>query len=885
MSALISIKGLVVKAYQSLESSILGIISDSPLLLKFFSKEISIRLVVFAFIAVIAFISFNSAYLITSYLYKKQIYEAAFSMSLSQSKSIKAYLMDLMHRGVSKKEIREFISQKLSAIDSGIPFTVEIMPTQWETLNQDKSIDPETLRALQAGVKGSVIKGNIIREFYPLKAEARCMACHREARPNELLGVLTLSFDLNPIVSVAERKIAIWFFLLLPIPLSLIIASLLLLNSKLSLALNNFKAKIDNINSVKDLTALQIDSKDIGFHELTAIAEELNRFSKRIKSVAVDREILEFEIRILEKFIITSEVVKDWKEHVSNLLVEINKVLTAHTLFSIFQIDEEVYDLEIFWYNNPSEETKERLEKVVKEKVRARQQIFRSANIKISHNIVHPDHQAVAIDEREIEFQTKSLILDSPQIGGVVGIGVHAETSKDAIQSLVIDGVLTTLINVVGSIKAIYKYTRDLEYYATRDPLTNLYNQRIFWELLGYEISRAERHKYKFSLLVIDLDNFKNINDSYGHAFGDKYLRSAADAIHNALRQGDILGRYGGDEYAVVLPEADEEQGFTVAMRIRDSIDRLTLDAPDGGKVKVTASIGLAVFPTHASQANDLFLFADSMMYRAKQQGKNTVLAPTADDVIEVFKKTSEMTLMVIKAIEEKMVIPFFQPIADLSTGQIDSYEVLSRIRYGEEMFNASDFIDIAEKTGMVTQLDHNLMERVFQILAETTYSGKIFVNLSPKSLIMKEFIAVVVRFASQYAIGHNRIVFEIKEKDITKNLSLLEKFVAELYMQGFRFGIDDFGGSYSTFRYLVSIFPIDFIKIDKSFIMGLASEDNKDLAFVRSMASLCSDLGIKTIAKSVEDEGILQKAKVAGVNYGQGFYVGPPTGHLTAPK
>ena len=229
--------------------------------------------------------------------------------------------------------------------------------------------------------------------------------------------------------------------------------------------------------------------------------------------MAVDREVLEFELRLLEKFIITSDVVKDWKEHVMRLLLEINKVIPACTLFSLFQIDEEICDLEIFWTHAPSEELKERVVAIIRRKIAIENPRLASASLKCNHNIADSFQVPAEVSEADIELQTKSIILQNPQIGGVVGIGVQSELTKDAIRSLVIDGVLTTLLNVVGSIKAIYKYTKDLEYYATRAPLTNLYNQRLFWELLGYEIGRAQRHGQKFSLLVIDLDNFKNIND------------------------------------------------------------------------------------------------------------------------------------------------------------------------------------------------------------------------------------------------------------------------------------------------------------------------------------------------------------------------------------
>jgi diguanylate cyclase (GGDEF)-like protein len=370
-----------------------------------------------------------------------------------------------------------------------------------------------------------------------------------------------------------------------------------LLNARIKRSTGFFHEKVSEINSVRDLTKLNnFNAGETGFAEFNTILSEFTGFAERIRDVAVDREVLEFELRLLEKFIITSEVVKDWKEHVMRLLIEINKVINAYTLFSIFQVDEDICDLEIFWTHTPSAEIKESVERIIRRKVSSENE--RLANIttlKINHNIADSSRVLTGLSEDDIELQSKSIILQNPQIGGVVGIGVQSEMTKDPIRSLVIDGVLTTLLNVVGSIKAIYKYTNDLEYYATRDPLTNLYNQRLFWELLGYEIGRAQRHGQKFSLLVIDLDNFKDINDSHGHIFGDRFLTGIADVIHSALRDGDILARYGGDEFVVVLPDADEEQVFFVATRILESAGGFHIAANDGTKVKATVSLGFSV--------------------------------------------------------------------------------------------------------------------------------------------------------------------------------------------------------------------------------------------------------------------------------------------------
>jgi len=187
----------------------------------------------------------------------------------------------------------------------------------------------------------------------------------------------------------------------------------------------------------------------------------------------------------------------------------------------------------------------------------------------MEHNIVNNSEYLKELTEDDIAIQTKALILDAPRIGGVVGIGVQSNIAKGNVYGIIIEGVLATLMNVVGSVKAISRYTKQLEYYTTRDPLTNLFNQRVFWELLGYEVGRAARHNYKFAILLIDIDNFKSVNDTYSHAVGDYIISEIALLIRHCLRRGDILARYSGDQFVAILPETGEEQGYLVAERIQ----------------------------------------------------------------------------------------------------------------------------------------------------------------------------------------------------------------------------------------------------------------------------------------------------------------------------
>jgi diguanylate cyclase (GGDEF)-like protein len=470
--------------------------------------------------------------------------------------------------------------------------------------------------------------------------------------------------------------------------------------------------------------------------------------------------------------------------------------------------------------------------------------------------------------------------VEEPKIGGIVGIGVQIDRLRDETQQLVMDSVLSTLLNVVGSVRAIYKYTHDLEYYATRDPLTDLYNQRMFWELIGYEIDRSRRHNDKFCLLVIDLDNFKTINDSCGHAFGDHFLEQFARALQGALRAGDILARYGGDEFVAILSETGGEDGREVAQRVLDAASVLELAAPSGAMVKATVSIGMAVFPDHAADEKDLFLFADNMMYKAKRAGKGNVAVPTEEDVVDVFRSLSEKSLIVLNAVEERHIVPYFQPIIASREGGYAAVEVLSRINLPDGMMlGAGEFVEIAEKMGVIHKIDYIVMEKALAAVKEHGFPGLVFVNLSPRAFLVSEFGAEVRRIVDNCGLAPGRIVFEITERETVKNLGILETFLNDLKRSGFRLAIDDFGSGFSSFHYLRR-FPVDFVKIEGEFIANML-HDERDRIFVRSITGLARDLGMKVVAEYVEDAEVLELVAETGIHLAQGYHIGKPMPQL----
>ena len=565
--------------------------------------------------------------------------------------------------------------------------------------------------------------------------------------------------------------------------------------------------QIDTVESISDLDRIDRVEKAnerLAFKELQMMFGQVQSLSSKLKNIAVDKELLEFEIRLLEKFVITSEVVRDWREYVNFLMLDINKVMSVYTMFSIFKVENEVFDLDIFWLQTPTERTRLSMERAIRKRLDQDGEAFSFGGINIRHNIVNTDADKLDLEEDAIELQTKSLLVETPKIGGVVGIGVHADTTQDSTKVLVLESILSTLLNVVGSVRAIYKYTKDLEYYATRDPLTNLYNQRMFWELLDYELDRAERHEYQVSLLILDLDNFNLSMMATVIVGGINCLQIYLSRFKQALDQDVIIARYGGDEFVFVLPESNAAKAAQAADAVVDVVRKHSLYYDQETSLKVTGSIGVGIYPDHASNKKDLFMFVDNLMYRAKRSGKDQIALPDENELIDIFREMSDKTILVTQAIEHRELIPAFQPIVSSASGELEAVEVLSRIKLqDDQLMSASEFIEIAESIGKVHQLDYIIMDKAFQKVKETGYQGKLFINLSPRSILISDFMATIRQLAATHEIAPETVVFEITERDTVKNISVLEGFVMNLKDQGFKLAIDDFGSGFSSFHYL----------------------------------------------------------------------------------
>jgi len=419
-----------------------------------------------------------------------------------------------------------------------------------------------------------------------------------------------------------------------------------------------------------------------------------------------------------------------------------------------------------------------------------------------------------------------------------------------------------------------------LEELSARDPLTNLYNRRKFEQFLEYEVERATRHNRSFCLIMVDLDNFKHINDTYGHPVGDMALQKLALLLEKQTRRTDVLARLGGDEFALILPETTPERGLSFAEKLRHILTDSALELPDC-RIRMSGSFGVVSYPRNGDGVENLNIAMDVAMYKAKRSGKNCV-ATLADDErgaeMEVFRKGEFLRL----ALEEERVEAFLQPIV-AADGTCFAHEVLARIRDGDHFVTASDFIHAAEELGLTVDLDTRVFRCGLDYLernrAENT---KLFFNLASRTLANEETIRDMVALVRERGLPFTRIVFEITEREALPRISELNHLIDELHELGIEFALDDFGSGFSSFLYLKYL-SVDYIKIEGSFIRQIAV-DERDRIMVKHIASIANQFGIRTIAEMVEDEETSELLRGYGIAYAQGYYYGHPTPFARTP-
>lgn len=419
-------------------------------------------------------------------------------------------------------------------------------------------------------------------------------------------------------------------------------------------------------------------------------------------------------------------------------------------------------------------------------------------------------------------------------------------------------------------------YYEKLQELSDRDYLTGLYNRRKFEEFLSYEILRSLRHQHKFTVIMIDLDNFKYINDTYGHASGDLVLKEVTDIFKHNLRNADILARLGGDEFAIILPETPYENGYIVIEKLRSRLESSMISLMID-KISLTASFGIAEYPEQGESIESLLTGSDLAMYKAKKSGKNTIARADQNDQ-EIAAEMQKKGEFIRRAIDEDRIEPFFQPIYDIRTNELFGYEVLARIRDGQRYMPAGQFIEIAESLGLASRIDHIVLVKGLETRTRLAmWDKKFFFNLSSHSLFTGDYVSIIKEHCTQnpHATVETNVVIEILEREAIHNVNALITIIEETKEQGIGFALDDFGSGFSSFVYL-KYFDTNYVKIDGEFVKNIVVNE-KDRIFVKHINQISQEFGKETIAEYVEDEETLNVLKELGVNYAQGYYLGKP--------
>jgi diguanylate cyclase (GGDEF)-like protein len=411
---------------------------------------------------------------------------------------------------------------------------------------------------------------------------------------------------------------------------------------------------------------------------------------------------------------------------------------------------------------------------------------------------------------------------------------------------------------------------------ATHDALTGLPNRNLLIDRLAQALAFAERSGASTGLIFVDLDNFKAINDTGGHAAGDSVLREIAERLRSAVRPMDSVSRLGGDEFVVLLPALTSSAD---AMKVAARVQR-TIDSPialDHGAVPITASIGVSICDPAAPGSLDpdsLLRNADSAMYHAKSRGgaRTELFDGASTPPVEAADREQWIT-RIREALDNDGFELHAQPIVELATGDVVQHELLLRMRDDDDtLIPPMAFLPTAERCGLIAEIDQWVFTEATKLAARGTAVG---VNLSAMSAGDPRMLALIERQLRGHVADPSNLVFEITETAVMQDMDRATRFAERLIGLGCRLSLDDFGTGFASFTYLKRL-PVHYLKIDMEFVRDVA-HSQRDMFVVRAIVALANDFGQQTIAEGVENQQTADILRNLGVTYAQGHLFGRP--------
>ncbi|WP_179957823.1 sensor domain-containing protein [Exilibacterium tricleocarpae] len=413
------------------------------------------------------------------------------------------------------------------------------------------------------------------------------------------------------------------------------------------------------------------------------------------------------------------------------------------------------------------------------------------------------------------------------------------------------------------------------------DPLSGLPNRSLFNDRLARALSRAQRTGTRVALMFLDLDRFKAVNDSLGHALGDALLCQVAQRLRDCVRSEDTVARMGGDEFTVILGElADRQQAVTAAAHIAEKIRRL-LSEPfhiRGREVFTSTSIGIAFYPSDGAEPRTLLQNADTAMYYAKSAGKNNFQFYTKAMNAKAMERM-ELENALHRAVRQTQFELHYQPILDSRSGAMVGVEALVRWQHPERGLVLPDaFINIAEESGTIKVLGAWVLRRACQQLVtwERHHQrvGRLAVNISARQFVEGHILQTLRDVVDRTGVDPTHLELELTESALMQDHRYSVEVLEAIKSLGVRVAIDDFGSGYSSLNYLKK-FPIDAIKIDQAFVKGLPSQEDKRI--IQAIIALAHSLGLKVVAEGVETSLQLECVRALGCEEVQGFLLGKP--------
>ncbi len=459
--------------------------------------------------------------------------------------------------------------------------------------------------------------------------------------------------------------------------------------------------------------------------------------------------------------------------------------------------------------------------------------------------------------------------------------------------------------NILGAVLVFRDVTEmrvmshELGYQARHDQLTGLYNRREFEERLGTYLESTHATGAVHSLCYIDLDNFKVVNDTCGHAAGDELLGQLGSILKKNVRRTDTVARLGGDEFGIIAVDSTSAEAQLVADTIRNQIKAYRFHW-DGNVFEIGASIGVVEFSREISSIYDLLRAADFSCYTAKDLGKNQVQVYSAEDS-HMARRQGEMDWVqrITMALEQDRFCLYLQPIVSMQNDKSgEKYEVLVRMLNDDgDIVLPSDFLPAAERYNLVSEIDHWVIAESFVFLSSLSAEQMenidcININLSGPSISNSALLDYIIDMSGNKNVPLHKVCFEITETAAIANLGNARHLITELNRKGCRFALDDFGAGLSSFGYLRSL-PVEYVKIDGVFVRDIAV-DGADLAMVKSIHQMAHTMGVYTVAEWIESSEVFDMCREIGIDYGQGTVIAAPypanldsigTGKFLVPK